>query len=30
MFNMFVQGVDVKFMRCSMFYMGQEYLLAHK
>jgi len=30
MFNLLLKHVDTKFMRCSMFYMGQEYLLAHR
>ena len=30
MFNLFANNRDIRFMRCSMFYLGQEFLLAHK
>ena len=30
MLNIFSAHIDIRFMRCSMFYLGQEYLLAHK
>ena len=30
MLNHFAKALDIRFMRASMFHMGQEYLLAHK